>query len=107
VPTSARYGEGLDELVATVHEVATGEAGTKPHRIKALSPELEASVAEVVREIEQVYPDLPNSRWVALRLLDGDERIITAIQNGELGAIVATESSVEGSKAGKTLEAPV
>ncbi|MGD2161922.1 MAG: FeoB small GTPase domain-containing protein [Anaerolineales bacterium] len=107
VPTSARYGQGLDELVAAIHEVATGEARTKPHRIKALSSELEVAVNEIVREIERVYPDLPNSRWVALRLMDGDERIIGAIKNGELGAIVAAESTLEDSRADKALEVTV
>ena len=87
VPTSARYGQGLDDLVAAIHEIATGEAHTKPHRIQALSPKLEQAVSELVRGIETVYPDLPNSRWVALRMMDGDERIIQALQSGEIGAL--------------------
>ncbi len=33
----------------------------------------------------QLYPGLPNARWVALRLLDGDEEIIEALRKGELG----------------------
>ena len=32
-----------------------------------------------------VFPGLPNSRWVALRLLDGDARIASAIRHGEFG----------------------
>ena len=28
---------------------------------------------------------MPNARWVALRLLDGDERIAEALRKGELG----------------------
>jgi hypothetical protein len=32
-----------------------------------------------------VYPSLPNARWVALRLLDGDPRIALAIDNNEFG----------------------
>ncbi len=107
VPTSARYGEGLDELILAIHEIATGETRTKPHRIKALSPELETAVAEIVRELERVYPYLPNRRWVALRLMDGDERIIAAIENGELGTIVEMEVIAEDPGAGKTMEAAV
>lgn len=87
VPTSARYGQGLDELVAAIHEVATGETRTRPHRIDALSPHLERAVDELVHEIEAVYPNLPNSRWVALRMMDGDERIIEALQSGEIGSL--------------------
>ena len=32
-------------------------------------------------------PGLPNARWVALRLLDGDESIIRAVRSGELGEL--------------------
>ncbi len=39
----------------------------------------------------QLYPDLPNSRWVALRLLDGDEDIIKSLRNGELGQLIQLE----------------
>jgi ferrous iron transport protein B len=104
VPTSARYGEGLDDLVAAIHALATGETRTRPHRIKVLSPQLEAAVADIVREIEALYPDLPNSRWVALRMMDGDERIITAIQNGELAAISAGMDTTDDSETSRTIE---
>ena len=29
------------------------------------------------------YPTVANSRWIALRLLEGDERIIEAVKSGE------------------------
>jgi Fe2+ transport system protein B len=105
VPTVARYGQGLDELVAAIHDVASGAAHTKPHRIKALAPELERAVTELASEIEREYPDLPNSRWVALRLMDGDERIIEAIQSGELGSLSEGVVSSTGSPQAIKLEA--
>jgi ferrous iron transport protein B len=85
VPTSARYGQGLDELLQAVADVATGETKTKPHRIQSEPPELKYAVSQLVAQIETIYPDLPNARWVALRLLDGDERIAQALRDGELG----------------------
>jgi ferrous iron transport protein B len=85
VPTVARYGEGLDLLVATISDVATGKVLCNPHRIQSLSPTLESSVAQLTTQIEAQFPDLPNARWVALRLLDGDVRIAKAIQDGEIG----------------------
>lgn len=85
VPTSARYGRGLDELVQTIHQVASGQVRPKPRRIQTLPPELEHSVRKLEQEVRMQYPDLPNTRWVALRLLDGDERIREAILRGELG----------------------
>jgi ferrous iron transport protein B len=85
VPTAARYGRGLDELVSTIHQVASGEYRPKPRRVQALSPELEHSVKRLEAEVKAHYPELPNTRWVALRLLDGDERIREAVVKGELG----------------------
>jgi len=85
VPTAARYGEGLDQLLQAVNEVATGKTVCRPRRIKTASAELERAVVRLVEQIHSVYPDLPNARWVALRLLDGDTRVAEAVANGELG----------------------
>lgn len=87
VPTVARYGKGFDDLLEAIQEVATGRFAPKPHRIQALQPALESAVKRLTKRIESIYPGLPNARWVALRLLDGDERIIQAILDGELGEI--------------------
>lgn len=85
VPTVARYGEGLDTLTGMIHEVATGETVCHPHRIEARSPEVERTVTTLAEKIETAFPGLPNARWVALRLLDGDDSIAEAIRQGELG----------------------
>jgi ferrous iron transport protein B len=85
VPTAARYGEGLPELLQAISEVATGETVCKPHRIKNEPPALKKAVAQLVKQIDAIYPNLPNVRWVALRLLDGDQRIADALRKGELG----------------------
>jgi len=85
VPTSARFGKGLPELLQAMHEVATGEAVCRPHRMQNAPPQLEEAVGELVTQIEAAFPGLPNSRWVALRLLDGDARIVEAVERGDLG----------------------
>ncbi len=85
VPTAARSGEGIPDLLQAIHEVATGKVVGRPHRIQSESPALKRAVAELVAEIEKAFPGLPNARWVALRLLDGDQRIIEAVKRGELG----------------------
>jgi ferrous iron transport protein B len=85
VPTAARSGEGLKELLQAIHDVATGEAIGKHYRVESESPSLKKAVEELSDEVEKVFPGLPNARWVARRLLDGDERIAEAVRSGELG----------------------
>jgi ferrous iron transport protein B len=84
-PTAARYGTGLEQLVQTIAEVADGSIVCRPRRLHAEPPELKHAIATLTTQVEALYPGLPNARWVALRLLDGDERIGAALRNGELG----------------------
>ena len=85
VPTSARSRQGIPELLHAISEVATGQFVCQPHRLKSEPPQLKQAIAELVATIEAAFPGLPNARWVALRLLDGDQRIIEAVERGELG----------------------
>jgi Fe2+ transport system protein B len=85
VPTSARYNKGFPELLQAISDVATGQVVTKPYRVQNEPLELKRLINQLVVQIKAAFPELPNARWVALRLLDGDERIIEAIQKGELG----------------------
>ena len=87
IPTSARYKQGLDTLLETVHEVATGKMVCKPYRIKSESTAVQQAIQQLVKQIETRFPQLPNARWVALRLLDGDQSIRQALLNGELGRL--------------------
>lgn len=96
VPTVARYGKGLDGLLQAIHDVATGKIRTKPHKVKRFSKELENVISELTKKVRGVFPNLPNPRWVAIRLLDGDERIVQAFEEGDLGELSpATTESVE------------
>ena len=92
VPTAARYRQGLPELLQAVHEVATGAVVGKPHRIQSEPPALKQAVNKLVTQLQSVFPNLPNARWVALRLLDGDERIMQALQSGELETLNFNEA---------------
>ena len=100
VPASARYRRGFDELLQATSEVATGKTVCRPHRIKVDSPAVERAVKELSGMIQDVYPGLPNSRWLALRLIDGDQRLMEAIQSGELGEL--NEDAI--SKVGQDLQ---
>lgn len=86
VPTVARSGEGLSQLAQTVADVISGELQTKPLRA-APPPEVSRAVDELIPMIESLAPGLPNARWVAMRLLDGDHRVRQALTSGELAEI--------------------
>lgn len=87
VSTAARRGEGLAELVATVAELAQGKLRSKAPRLPAPSPQIKQAIAQLVGQLEAAFPGLPNARWVALRLLDGDERVAELVRSGELGTV--------------------
>ncbi len=91
VPMVARRGEGVEELLAAIAQVAGGSYKTRPHRIKQRDSELEKAVAELTQDVEALFPGLPNARWAALRLLDGDESIIRAVQEKTLGDLSTRE----------------
>ncbi len=84
VPTSARSNDGIPLLIQTIAQVANREIVCKPHRIKSKSAEINESVTELSNDIEKMYPGLPNSRWIAIRLLEGDKRVMEAMENNEL-----------------------
>lgn len=104
VPASARYRQGLDQLLQAVSDVATGQHLCQPRRIQNEPPELKGAVAELATRIASVFPGLPNARWVALRLLDGDERIIQAIRKGELSELGAQKPTGTAPAEGSLLE---
>lgn len=85
VPTSARSEEGMPELLASIAVVASGETACNPRRVQSESPALRNAIDELTRQVEAAFPDLPNARWVAIRLLDDDARIQEAVRTGDLG----------------------
>jgi ferrous iron transport protein B len=92
VPTSARFNQGVPALVAAIHDVATGAVRPRPRRIHSWPPEVEGAIQEVTDRLRSEFPQLPNPRWLALRLLDGDERIAQAVLGGQWPDIAASSS---------------
>ncbi|MBI4540989.1 MAG: 50S ribosome-binding GTPase [Gemmatimonadetes bacterium] len=89
VGTVARTGEGLPELAGAIWEVTEGQVRTCPRRPDP-PRELRRALEELVPMIERLAPGLPNARWVAYRLLDGDHRVRQALLSGELAELVAS-----------------
>jgi ferrous iron transport protein B len=83
VATSARHGEGLDELLMALRDVATGALVCR-HRSPEIMPEsLREPVEKLSAQLHAAYPDMENPAWVALRLLEGDPRIAAALEKEE------------------------
>jgi Fe2+ transport system protein B len=87
VPMIARQKQGIPELIQAIDNVASGSYKTKPHRIQHHDKKLEAIIETMIAAIKEEYPNLPNARWVALRLLDGDKSIEQAIRENRLGEL--------------------
>lgn len=84
VGTSARFNEGIPELIQTISEISNGKIICKPHRIKNVPDNIDKAVKKLSIEIEKEFPTISNSRWIALRLLEGDTHIMEALKTGEL-----------------------
>ena len=91
IPTVARRGEGLDELVATAAAVATGSDGLGRGRAVRYSAAIEAQVADLEGKLADSPGAVPEGlppRAAALALLEGDDELTTAF--GSTSAIVAS-----------------
>jgi ferrous iron transport protein B len=86
VPTIATTRWGLDRLVKTVAEIVEGRRRLSPHHVR-IGEALDRAVTTVAGLVAEAYPGLPNARWVAMRLLDGDARVREALVSGEFAAV--------------------
>jgi len=94
IPISARTGDGIHTLLSTVAEVIEGTIATKPIQVLG-TPEFQRAVQELVPMIEKAAPGIPNARWLAIRLLDGDSKVQEALLSGDLGGLVARQQQVD------------
>lgn len=94
VPITARSGEGISTLLQTIAEVIEGKVNLRPLRAEG-TPEFQRAIQELVPLIEQAAPGVPNARWLAIRLLDGDVRVQQALLSGELMQLVARQQQAD------------
>ena len=92
VPVVARSGDGIHALLTSVEGVISGDVTTKPRRPQGTA-EFNSAIAELVPLIEAAAPGVPNARWIAIRLLDGDDRVERALRTGELRDLVARQQA--------------
>jgi ferrous iron transport protein B len=92
VPIVARTAENVMALLGEVAGVASGETVTSPIRSRG-TPEFERAVGRLVPLIERAAPGVPNARWIAIRLLDGDASVEDALTSGALADLVARQQA--------------
>ena len=95
VPGTAREGIGIPELLTAAHAVANGERRTTPYRLQRHAPQIDRAISKLEPIIADAFPGVPNTRWVALRLLNADEAVQEAVRSGELGQLIHDESGTE------------
>ena len=95
VPGTAREGIGIPELLTAAHAVANGERRTTPYRLQRHAPQIDRAISKLAPIIADAFPGVPNTRWVALRLLNADEAVQEAVRSGELGQLIHDESGTE------------
>jgi small GTP-binding protein domain len=84
VKISARNNQGIPELLRQIENVAERRIVPKPVQVK-YSEEIERRIQELEPEVRRLIGDDYPARWIALRLLDGDDSIIAALER-RLGA---------------------
>ena len=79
VLTAARSGYGMDELKETLNTVVHGnyKFNNKP---VYYDDEIESMVNSIKDELYEIIPSV-NPRWLGLRLIDGDESILTSLND--------------------------
>ncbi|KXZ38873.1 small GTP-binding protein domain-containing protein [Alkalithermobacter thermoalcaliphilus JW-YL-7 = DSM 7308] len=80
VATTARTGEGIDKLIDKVYEISLGIKKYNPRKI-IYSQDIENEVKNLTLLLDNILDKKLDSRWVALRILEGDKTIINSINN--------------------------
>ncbi|MCQ6267087.1 50S ribosome-binding GTPase [Fictibacillus sp. WQ 8-8] len=78
IKLSARNRAGFPLLLDTIDRIVSGKITCEPAQVK-YDGEIEAGIASLEPFVKEVVDDRISSRWVALRLLDGDESLLNEL----------------------------
>ncbi|WML26562.1 FeoB small GTPase domain-containing protein [Neobacillus sp. OS1-33] len=78
IKISARNKKGFPMLLDTIDRIVTG--AIECHPVQMFYPDdIEAKIMKIEPKVREVVGDHLSSRWVTLRLLDGDEALLNEI----------------------------
>ncbi len=89
VPCSARSGDGIPELLREVAAMAALPKDPAPLRLKLDIPGLKSALNSLELDLKEAFPELQQTRWVALRLLEGDRDVIEAVKSDDLAQLTS------------------
>lgn len=78
VPTSARSGNGISQLKDTIYDLCSNKITPNPTEIH-YNDEISSFINLISPKLDSILNKEINSRWLALRLLDGDKSILESI----------------------------
>ncbi|MEO2682783.1 FeoB small GTPase domain-containing protein, partial [Clostridium butyricum] len=78
VATSASKGEGLNDLMNSVHNITINKIINIPVKIK-YNQAIENSISIIQKVLKPLLNGKINSRWVSLKLLENDKSLIESI----------------------------
>ncbi|MEA1961712.1 MAG: FeoB small GTPase domain-containing protein [Bacillota bacterium] len=79
IPTAASKGEGISSLLKTIYDVSVGRIIPQPVMVSYPS-NIEDMISCLEPGIIKTLGDCINSRWLALRLIDNDYKLLSSIQ---------------------------
>lgn len=78
IPMVARDGKGSKELLDTIDKMIKKEIKTTPYRL-TYNKKTENIVNEIEKKLKNLIGNKLNTRWLSLRLIDGDKQILKSI----------------------------
>lgn len=79
VKISARNKIGIELLLDTINELLKGKISTCPYRM-IYSEEIEEKIRKIETRMKNLLGNSLPTRWIALRLIDGDEKLLVKLQ---------------------------
>lgn len=78
VPTTARNKKGLNNLRSVILDICAKRITTNPYTIN-YSDNISQYINSTAPKLQNIFKEEINSKWLALRLLDGDKSILDSI----------------------------
>ncbi|MCL6571078.1 MAG: 50S ribosome-binding GTPase [Bacillus sp. (in: Bacteria)] len=78
IKISARNKKGFPMLLDTIDRIVTGAIECHPVQL-TYPTEIEEKIKKIEPKVREIIGDYISSRWVSLRLLDGDEALLNEI----------------------------